>query len=109
MFRIGLLLRALPAILAELVSLIWYAYRTGDRGVAAAALVWLTSTVALVSFSANALLTALNGGEVHLRAPALIAAVPLSMWLARELLGTLLRVVGWLLAALGSDPMERQY
>ncbi|MDQ3327872.1 MAG: hypothetical protein M3506_05040 [Chloroflexota bacterium] len=109
MFRIGLLLRALPSILAELVSLIWYAYRTGDRGVAAAALVWLTSTVALFSFSANALLTALNGGEVQLRAPALIAAVPLSMWLARELLGTLMRLVGWLLALLGADPVESQY
>ncbi len=109
MFRIGLLLRALPSILAELVSLIWYAYRTGDRGVAAAALVWLTSTVALFSFSANALLTALNGGEVQLRAPALIAAVPLSMWLARELLGTLMRLVGWLLAVFGADPVESQY
>ena len=109
MFRLAMLLRALPAILAELVSLIWYAYRTGDRAVAAAALVWLTSTVALFSFAANALLTALNGGEVQLRAPALVAAVPLSMWLAREMLGTVLRLLGWLLAAFGDDPVESRY
>lgn len=105
MFRAGVLLRALPSILGELVSLVWYSYRTGDRRTAAAALIWLASTVALVSLSMNAVLTAVNGGEVQLRGPVIAAAIPIAMWVARELLSVLLMAIGWCLALFGRDPL----
>lgn len=106
MFRAGLLIRAIPSILAELVALCWYSYRTGDRQMAAAALVWLTSTTALVAFTLSAVVTAINGGEVQLRGPALAASVPIAMWVAREVIGALLLIVGRVLALFGRDPVD---
>ncbi len=106
MFTVGILLRALPSIVAELVSLVWYAYRTGDRGMAGAALVWLTSTVTLVGFLMAGVVSAINGGEVHLRGPILVASLPVSMWLARELVAALLAIAGRLLALFGRDPLD---
>ena len=84
MFRLGLLFRALPSILAELVSLVWYAYRGGDRRMAAAALTWLCATLALSGFLVNGVLVAAWGGEVHIVGPFLVASIPLAVWLANE-------------------------
>ena len=109
MFRVGLLIRAIPSILAELVALCWYSYRTGDRRMAAAALIWLSSTTALVAFTVAAVLTAVQGGEVQLRGPALAASVPIAMWIARELIGIVLLLAGRLLALFGQGPADARY
>lgn len=93
MYRLGMLLRALPSILAELLSLIWYAYRTGDRRMATAALVWLTCTVTLIAFGLAALVAVFRGGEIHLRGPFLAASLPIAMWIARELVSAALAFV----------------
>ena len=103
MFRIGILLRALPSILGELLSLVWHGYKTGDRR-AAAALVWFVSTVALLSFGVAGILTALGGGEVQLRGPVVAASLPIAMWLSRELASWFLLAVGWLLSHLLRAP-----
>jgi hypothetical protein len=105
-FRVVTLFRALPSILAELVSLVWYAYRTGDRGMAAAALVWLSTTLVLAALAMSSVMTALRGGEVQLRGVALVAAVPIAMWVARELIGILLALAGRIIALLGPDPLD---
>ncbi len=109
MIRVTSLLRALPSIIVELGSLVWYAYRTGDRGMAAAALVWLTCTLGLAAMLISGALTALQGGEVQVRGPLLIASMPIAMWLARELISSLLTAVGWILALLGRDPLDVTY
>ncbi|MDP9350427.1 MAG: hypothetical protein M3P51_02635 [Chloroflexota bacterium] len=106
MFRVGSIIRALPAIVVELGSLVWYAYRTGDRAMAGAALVWLTCTVGLAAMLVSGTLTVLRGGEVHVRGPLLIASTPIAMWLARELIGILMTAVGWLLSLIGHDPLD---
>lgn len=106
MFRAGLLIRSLPSILAELVSLCWYSYRTGRREMAAAALIWLTSTAALISFTVSGILTAIRGGEVQLVGPVIAASVPIAMWIARELLGALMLVAGRILALFGRDQVD---
>ncbi len=103
MFRAGLLLRALPSILAELVGLVWYGYRSGNRAAAAAALTWLATTVALLAFAIDAVLSVLTGGEVQLRGPFLVASLPIAIWLARELMGILMLVVGWLISLFGPE------
>jgi uncharacterized integral membrane protein len=105
-FTIGVLLRALPSIVAELVSLVWYAYRTGDRSMAGAALVWLVSTLALFAFLVSGVLTAINGGEVEVKGPMLAASLPIAMWLARELVTGVLTLVGRVLALFGRDPLD---
>ena len=106
MFRIVTLVRVLPAILAELVSLVWYAYRTGDRSMAAAALVWLSTTLVLAALAISSVMTALHGGEVQLRGVMLVAAIPVSMWVARELIGMLMALVGRIIALVGPDPLD---
>ena len=106
MFRAGLLIRSLPSILAELVSVCWYSYRTGRSEIAAPALIWLTSTVALLSFPASAILTPIRGGEVQLLGPVIAASVPIAMWIARELLSILMLLAGCILALLGRDPVD---
>ena len=106
MFRIVTLVRVLPAILAELVSLVWYAYRTGDRGMAAAALVWLSTTLVLAALAISSVMTVLHGGEVQLRGVALVAALPVSMWGARELIGILMSIAGRIIALFGPDPLD---
>lgn len=73
---------------------------------AGAALVWLTCTVGLVAMLVSGVLTALHGGEVQVRGPLLIASTPISMWLARELIGILMTTVGWLLSLVGHDPLD---
>lgn len=103
MFRAGLLVRALPAIFAELVGLIWCSYRTGDRATALAAVAWLTSLAAAGGFAAAGLAGAVSGQPVPLRGPVIVAAVPASMWLARELIATLARLAARLL---GYDTAE---
>lgn len=103
MFRAGLLVRVLPAIFAELVGLIWYSYRTGDRATAAVAVTWLTALAAAASFAVAALASAVGGDPVPLRFPMIVAAVPASMWLARELVAILLRAAAHVL---GYGPPE---
>lgn len=93
MFRLGLLLRALPSIVAELLGLVWYAYRGGDRRMAAAALTWLCSTLALAGFLVNGVLVAAWGGEVHLLGPVILASVPLAIWLANEAMLTVVSLL----------------
>ncbi len=106
MFRLGILIRALPAILGELVGLVWYAYQTGDRRLALAALVWLTSTVTLISLTVNAAMVTVHGGEVNLKGPFIAASVPVAMWVARELVNLILTAVGWMLSLFGTDPVD---
>lgn len=106
MFRVGILLRALPSILGELLSLVWHGYKTGDRRAAAAALLWFVSTVALLSFGVAGVLTALGGGEVQLRGPVVAASLPIAMWLSRELASWFLLAVGWLLSHLLRAPAD---
>ncbi len=106
LYRTGMLFRALPSILAELAALAWYGYRSGDRAAALAALVWLCSTLGLVAFAAHAVLAVLQGEEVQLRGPFLLASLPISMWLARELVSLLMLVAGWLIMLLGRDPVD---
>ncbi len=104
MFRVGLLLRALPSILFELMSLVWYSYRTGDRRMAVVALTWLTSLVLLIGFAASAVVGAVRGEQVELKGTFLAASIPAWMWIARELLALLASLLGRLLSLVGLRP-----
>jgi hypothetical protein len=96
---IPILVRSLPAILLELVSLIVHSLREGDRGTAFAGSVWLLSTLVFLASGLGALLAVITGGEAQLNGAVLVASIPLAMWLGRELVallvGLVARVLGW--------------
>lgn len=104
MFRIYMLARALPSILKELVSLIWYSYRTGDRRTAGVALIWLVSTLLLIGFAASALASAVQGQPVELTGLFLAASLPVAMWLGHEIVMALMLAIGRLLVMFGQEP-----
>lgn len=103
MFRVSLLIRAIPSILYELGDLVWFSYRTGDRKTAATATLWLVSTLFLIGFAIDAIISVIQGKSVELTSLFLVASLPISMWIAREVIIAVLTVVGRIIALSGSD------